>query len=220
MEWRDGGGSGVRGRGGCTSSLCAYESWACMGRGHAWVVGAYQLGVRMGWGCGWVGGADALWARLGHGRVSVGGAYLLWVGSLLAVGVRHAWVGGCCVCAHSSFVVSGHCCLCGMVVRGWRVAGRGVILVPGCCRLGVVSGRWVLLVGVGCPLWVLGVVHGRWVVCKLWVVGGLLLGMMSFLGVGSLLAVRSLLHAVVSLGLSWYERGGMDIPTYGDVGAK
>ena len=95
------------------------------------------------------------------------------------------------------------------------MGGReGVVLVPGCCHLGVVCGRWVLLVGVGCPLWVLGVVRGCWAICKLWVVGRLLLG------VGSLLAVRSLLRAVVSLGFSWYERGGMDIPTYRDVGAK
>ena len=47
----------------------------------------------------------------------------------------------------------------------------GVVLVPVCCHLGVTCGRWVLLVGVGCPLWVLGIVCGRWVVCRLWVVG-------------------------------------------------
>ena len=102
--------------------------------------------------------------------------------------------------------------------------GEGGCPGPWGCRLGVICGRWVLLVGVGCPLWVLGIVRGRWVVCRLWALGLLrvgctsfcrvrsLLGVMSLLGVGSLLGVRSWLHAVVVLGLSWNERGGMGIP--------
>ena len=59
------------------------------------------------------------------------------------------------------------------------VVGRGVIVVPGCCCLGVVCGCCVSFVGAGCcswalggcTLWVLGIVHGCWVVCRLWVVG-------------------------------------------------
>ena len=76
-------------------------------------------------------------------------------------------------------MVAGRCHLCGMVVQGWW--GGGVVLVPGRCRLGVVcgcwvllivlgvGGRWVLLVGVGRLLWALGVVHGHWVICRMWV---------------------------------------------------
>ena len=139
-------------------------------------------------------GAPWSWVHMGHGRlgcgcVSVGGAYQLWVESLLAVGVHHAWVGGCRVHACSSFMVAGRCRLCRMVIHG-----RGVVLVPGHCRLGVVCGCWVLLVvlgvahwhwwalgiargcwwalgvvGVGRLLWALGIVRGHWVVCRMWV---------------------------------------------------
>ena len=82
--------------------------------------------------------------------------------------------------------------------------------------LGAACARWV-------PLWALGIVHGLWVIvgCVLCALGllrvGSLLGVMSLLGVGSLLGVRSLLRALVVLGLSWDERGGVDIVTYRDV---
>ena len=46
---------------------------------------------------------------------------------------------------------------------------------------------------------------------------GSLLGVMLLLGVGSLLGVRSLFRALVVLGLSWDERGGVDVVTYRDV---
>ena len=221
MEWTDGGGEwgsdgegeregGVRERGGVKEGRGVREREGS--EVDSWFVGAHCLCACMGHGCALVMGAPWSWAHISWGHVSV--------------------VGGIVVaCEHLSCMSGGLSCPCALVICGggllsfvqdgrpW-VAGRGVVLVPGCCRLGVICGCWVLLVGGGCPLWVLGVVRGRWVVCKLWVVGGLLLGMMSLLGVGSLLAVRSLLRAVMSLGLSWYECGGMDIPTYCDVGAK
>ena len=110
----------------------------------------------------WFVGVHWSWVCIAHGCISIGGTYQLGVGSLLAVGAHHAWVGGCCVCAHSSFMEGCYCL--------W-VVGRGVVLVPGCCHMGVVCGCWVLLVGIGCTLWVLGIVCGHWVICRLWVVG-------------------------------------------------
>ena len=76
--------------------------------------------------------------------------------------------------------------------------------------LGAARARWV-------PLWALGIVRGRWVIVGrvLWALG--LLRVRSLLGVGSLLGVRSLLRALVVLGFSWDERGGVGIVTYHDV---
>ena len=79
------------------------------------------------------------------------------------------------------------------------------------------GGEWGSDVFVGCGLWALGLLR---VWCTSFFRMRSLMGVMSLLGVGSLLGVRLLLPAVVVLGLSWYERGGMGIPTYRDVGAK
>ena len=65
----------------------------------------------------------------------------------------------------------------------------------------------------GWSSWSLGVVCRRWVLLRV----GSLLGVMSLLGVGSLLGVRSLFRALVVLGLSWDECGGVDVVTYHDV---
>ena len=114
-----------------------------------------------------------------------------------------------------------------VVHAGWSSVGGG----EGGCR-----GPWALSVGAGyrlwalgvararwVPWWVLGIVRGRWVVvgCVLCALGllrvGSLLGVMLLLGVGSLLGVRSLFRALVVLGLSWDERGRVDVATYRDV---
>ena len=144
---------------GRSSSVCVHGSWACMGHGRAWVMGVHGSWVRMGHG------------RLGRGRVSVGGCISV-MGCWLWAFVMHGW--GVVVSVHAR--------------RPW-VVGRGVVLVPGHCRLGVVCGRWVLLVGVGgrwvllvgvggcwvllvgvgCLLWALGILCGCWVVCRMWV---------------------------------------------------
>ena len=137
----------------------AHRSWACIVCGRIWVVGMHLA-----------------WACMGHGCVWVMGAYELWVGSLLAVGARHAWVRGCPVCGRLSFVVAGHCrpwvgCCHLWDSRPW-VVGRGVVVVPGCCRLGVVCGRWVLFVGAGCCSCVLGTLvgagHRSWALGRCW----------------------------------------------------
>ena len=72
----------------------------------------------------------------------------------------------------------------------------------------VIHGWWE-----GGSSWSLGIVCRRWVLLRM----GSLLGVMSLLGVGSLLGVRSLFRALVVLGLSWDERGGVDVVTYCDV---
>ena len=54
------------------------------------------------------------------------------------------------VVAWVSFVDAGCCSLCWVLLMG-------------------VGGRWVLLVGVGRLLWALGIVRGRWVICRMWV---------------------------------------------------
>ena len=152
---------------GCSSSVGAHWSWACIGRGCAWVVGAHGSWVHMG---------------CGHALVmavyQLGGAYQSGVGSLLAVHAHHAWVGGCHVRARLSFVVMGRCCawvghchLCRMAVCGWWGGGLS-------WSLGVVA--WVSFVGAGCCLWVLGALCGCWasfvgagsfVGCRLWALG-------------------------------------------------
>ena len=121
-------------------------------------------------------GAHHLWARISRGRASCMGAYGSWVGSLLAVGACHAWVRGCPVRGRSSFVVAGRC-------RPWVgrchlrdgrlwVVGRGLVVVPGRCRLGVVCGRWVLFVGAGCCSCALGTLmgagHRLWALGRCW----------------------------------------------------
>ena len=83
-------------------------------------------------------------------------------------------------------------------------------------------GPWALSVGAGCCSCMLGALVGaghrsRAVGrCRLlWALGLLRVG--SLLGVLSLLGVGSLLDALVVLGLSWDERGGVDVVTYRDV---
>ena len=151
---------------------------------------------------------------MGRGRVWVVGVYGSWVGSLLAMGARHSW--WWVVVVHGWGIV-----ICGTVVCGWWGGESS-------WSLGVVA--WVLFVGAGyclwalgvarahwVPLWVLGIVRGRWVVvgCVLWALG--LLRMRSLFRVGLLLGVRSLLRALVVLGFSWDEHGGVGIITYRDV---
>ena len=176
---------------GRASFVGAHRSWACIMRGRVWVVGMHLA-----------------WARMGRGRVWVVGGVVVGCGrsSFVVAGRCHPWVGRCRL----------------RDGRPW-VVGRGVVVVPGRCRLGVVCGRWVSFVGAGCcscalgTLWVLGIVRGRWVVVGgvLWALG--LLRVRSLLGVGSLLGVRSLLRALVVLGFSWDEHGGVGIITYRDV---
>ena len=122
-----------------------HGSWARMGRGRAWVVGAHGSWACMGRGRAWVVGTHWSWPRIRRGHVSVGGGIVVgrarsscMGGGLLCLCVLVIHVEGCCC----PWV--GHCHL-------W-VEGRGVILVPGHCRLGVICGCWVLLMGVGCPL--------------------------------------------------------------------
>ena len=123
-----------------------------------------------------------------HGHTSSVGMHLLWAyiicdcisvvggGSLSSVGTHHSWAhmvcrwGGHVICGHSSFMVVGHCRPgvghCHLRDgRPW-VVGRGVVVVPGCCRLGVICGRWVSFVGTGCCSCALGTL-----VCWLCVVG-------------------------------------------------
>ena len=240
-------GGEVRERGGsevCSWFVGAHRPWARIGCGHTWFMGTHGSWVCMGSAhgfCAWVVGMHGSWARMVHGcgHVSVRGVYQSGVGLLLAVHARHAWVGGCRVRTHSSFVVAGHCrawvgccCLCRMVFHGWWGGGLswslGVVawvsfVGAGCCSwaLGALCGCWASYVGagsfVGCGLWALGLLRVR---CTLFCCVRLLLGVMSLLGMGSLLGARSWLRAVMVLGLSWYEHGGMGIPTYRDVGAK
>ena len=70
---------------------------------------------------------------------------------------------------------------------------------------------WVI---VGCVLWALGLFRVR---CTSFVSVRSLSGMMLLLGVGLLFGVRLLLRALVVLGLSWDECGGMGIVTYRHV---
>ena len=68
--------------------------------------------------------------------------------------------------------LGGHCkdlpgrCRLGVVCGCWVL----LVGIGGCWVLLVgVGGRWVLLIGVGHLLWVLGIIRGRWVICSMWV---------------------------------------------------
>ena len=131
----------------------------------------------------------------------------------MSVGAHHSWwqvivihgwgivvcvgwlVGCCCLWVVRGVVVPGNCHL-----HGRAPVGRCWVSLVGLWALGVVCGCWVPFVGI---------VHGCWVICRLWVVGsgaplcactlfccrgsllglGLLLGVVSLLGLGSSMGV-------------------------------
>ena len=180
----------VRERGGSeVYSLCV----GAHGRGRVSCVGAYQSWVCIVCGHVSVMGAYRAWVRIVRGRVSV-----------MGVVVVHGW---------------------GIVVHvGWSSVGGGEGGHRGPWALSVGTGYRLRVLGVAgahwVPLWALGIIRRRWVDvgCVLWALGILRVG--SLLGVrsvGLLLGMRSLLGAVVVLGLSWDERGGVDVVTYCDV---